>query len=433
VGTTKNALEALYLNPRRIVSVIEAGDSLVGVDERSRVLRWNDAARQWQEALTGHVESGPRPFGFSSPILGPIYDAAHDRILAIKLPWAAGFRFTSIEATLLFEKGAGDPSAVVGVAPPLGAVAIFVDPHGRIVLLTRRTVYRVEGDLAVKRRELKWFGATIPLGAAVNPYVAVGPDPPLSLAGVVAAAMNPDTGAIAVWSNGELVILEPTPNGMYRQAAQERWPDKRMAATVAFSGSTIVLALADGHVWIVDATTLEVRHDLQPEGRNRPRWAEAAPGGRWFAVGFHNRRIWLWDAQRDGPAELRIAGNGDISSGAFSDRDHLIVIDRTARATEYALEPFAIVAQRAPSMPTMEWIYRYLVVPLYTVFPKPGELDNVVSYVLTEQESAPMTNEREDLRAPHIQLNIYGPIWSSLAFVAAVLALTCLYIHRSDF
>ena len=51
--------------------------------------------------------------------------------------------------------------------------------------------------------------------------------------------------------------------------------------------------------------------------------------------------------------------------------------------TSYQLDPFQTGDRRAPALSVLERVYYYAIVPIYTVFPKPGELSNVVSYLLT--------------------------------------------------
>jgi hypothetical protein len=63
----------------------------------------------------------------------------------------------------------------------------------------------------------------------------------------------------------------------------------------------------------------------------------------------------------------------------------------------------------------------------------PGELSNVVSYLLTEQETVAANANSGDLSQRRIKVNVYGPVWSSLAFLAVILTATCLYVRRTDF
>src|SRR5206468_2931515 len=117
----------------------------------------------------------------------------------------------------------------------------------------------------------------------------------------------------------------------------------------------------------------------------------------------------------------------------FTAPNRLLLADRGTRVTEYELHSFHVVGQRVPEMDVLERVYRYAVLPIYTVFPKPGELDNMVAYLITEQETAAVGPDSENLTTAQVKLNVKGPVWSSLAFTLVMLALTCLYVRRADF
>jgi dipeptidyl aminopeptidase/acylaminoacyl peptidase len=66
--------------------------------------------------------------------------------------------------------------------------------------------------------------------------------------------------------------------------------------------------------------------------------------------------------------------------------------------------------RRAPPLTLLERVYHYAIVPIYTVFPKPGELDNIVSYLLTEQETVAATPLPGESFSFRDQLSVIG--WS---------------------
>ena len=78
-------------------------------------------------------------------------------------------------------------------------------------------------------------------------------------------------------------------------------------------------------------------------------------------------------------------------------------------------------------------MYGYGVNWLYTIFPKPGELDNLVLFLLTDQETQAVGGQEANLQSERAVLNIWTPLWSNLAFLVVMLTLTCLYISRRDF
>jgi hypothetical protein len=117
----------------------------------------------------------------------------------------------------------------------------------------------------------------------------------------------------------------------------------------------------------------------------------------------------------------------------FTDADQLMVADRSTRVTKYQLGSLDQVAEFAPKLTAVEMIYYYGVLPVYWLFPKPGELDNTVLYVLEGDETMDLEMNGGDLQAPRAQLRPWSPVRSSLLFVAVLLALACIYIERQDF
>jgi hypothetical protein len=183
---------------------------------------------------------------------------------------------------------------------------------------------------------------------------------------------------------------------------------------------------------LLDSATLKVKQEIPPAGDATPRFAQASPDGRWFVLLSHTRMLRMFDAKEGKPAGVSFTGQGDISAAAFSS-DRLLVSDRVNRVTTYRLDTLQSEDRRAPVLTPLERVYYYVIVPIYTVFPKPGELSNVVSYLLTEQETVAANANSADLSQRRIKVNVYGPVWSSLAFLVVVLTVTCLYVRRTDF
>jgi len=244
--------------------------------------------------------------------------------------------------------------------------------------------------------------------------------------------LNVATGEIAFRSHRIVTVLARNSDGTYSKKQEAEIGDDA-ASVLAFGGSTLLAGLSDGRVLLLDAAALKVKQEFSPAREAAPRFAVASSDGRWFAVLFHNNRLWLFDARAGKPANVSFSGQGDISGIAFSGVDRLLVTDRVNRVTSYHLDPFQTEDRRAPALTLLERAYHYAIVPIYTVFPKPGELSNVVSYLLTEQETVATGPNRDDLSQRRVKINVYGPLWSSLAFLTVVLIFTCAYVRRTDF
>ncbi|MCR9117572.1 MAG: hypothetical protein NXI22_11560, partial [bacterium] len=137
-----------------------------------------------------------------------------------------------------------------------------------------------------------------------------------------------------------------------------------------------------------------------------------------FAILFDDGYLIAIDQQG---ATLRNFGSGHLAI-VFDQVGYLYVADRVDRVTKYNPVDFVEIERWSPAEDELRLAYRYVVVPIYTVFPKPAQLWFVVDFVLNDFKQRDSDNPAD----------IAGPIWSSLAFVVVLLSMTCIYLHRLD-
>ena len=72
--------------------------------------------------------------------------------------------------------------------------------------------------------------------------------------------------------------------------------------------------------------------------------------------------------------------------------------------------------------------------PCTSCFPKPGQLNQTVNYLLTSNDAPAgalrLDNDQHNALA---RVDVWGPVWSNLAFLVVVLAVSCAYVSRKDF
>jgi hypothetical protein len=400
------------------VQLVPAGETLLGVTEQGQVQQWRATDAKWEETFRAEGSAGPRggPFFMTQQWTSPVFDSRGDRLLAVEIPSGPrGFGGFDRAPTLWAGTRNDDWMRRKGAAPPSGTTELFVDGQGETLAAGTQGVFRLSRN------------------DADETFVSAGPNPPLRLQAPSAFALNASTGEIASRSQSTITVLERNSGGTYSKKRETEIAGAE-GALLAFGGATLLAGLENGRVLLLDAATLKVQQEFSPAAENAPRFAAAAPNGRWFMVLFHNNTLWMFDARAGKPAGLSFGGQGDISAAAFNGADRLLVTDRVNRVTSYQLDPFQTENRQAPALTPLERVYYYAIVPIYTVFPKPGELGNVVSYLLTEQETLnPAGPGNEDLSQRRIKINVYGPVLSSLAFLAIVLTFTCLYVRRTDF
>ncbi|MCO6458848.1 MAG: ABC transporter permease [Pirellulaceae bacterium] len=435
VGTGKIGLESSMLNKMRITGIVPAGDDLLAVTEMGFVQQWDGQASKWTSVFETEEQRQLRPAMYLLPAIpseilpvGPVYAPQRQSLVTIQRDFRQGSQVVYLGAR---DKGW---QAQRGAAAPGGTLALLRAPGNQILAVSSLGIFQLAGDPLQESKPVRVLGVNIPLPSR-GPFKPVGPDPAVIVTPPAAIAMHADSGDLAILSRGNLTRLKWDPASGYQRVGQSELLEGRenRAVVMAHAGSQLVLAWDDGTVEARDAQTLEVRHESKPEPQTQPRFALAAPGGRQVAVVFHNGYLWLYDTAEGTWQRPSVLGQGDISAAAFPDAEHLLVADRTARVSKYALGSLKLVDRFTPKMELMEFAYRRVIVPLYTVFPKPGELNKTFQYLVSGQETAADQQSEENLQASRARLRPWAPVWSSLAFMVVVLLAACVYIERQQY
>lgn len=423
LGLAREALDRLLMSPQRLVQLVPADESLLAVNQQGQFVRWDESQRQWLEVLSSGSPQRVQFTGIpSSTRISPLYDTRTKRLFTIINP--------SNGNPLWIGREDQDWRRISGASLPSAAESLFLEDDGSLLAVSTLGVFRMQGDAEAKPKTAEILGFKIPLKDNGGRFVEAGPE--LNLFNPLSAAFNQDRNELALFDGRKLLILERGKSEAYRERKSLKF-DPAESGLVAFSGAVLVLALESGEIRIYDGADLNLNSTIQPASKSPPRMAIASPDGRWFAVAFHDGRLWVYDAQRHAVCQTPLSGPGSISSVAFNDSNQLLVADRFTRVTEYDPANWQVVVQHEPTLAVMEGVYRYIIDPLYKVLPKPGDLNELVIYILTDETSLPIGRPTRDLRAARDTIDVPGILWSNLAFLAIVLGIGCVYVTRRDF
>src|SRR4029079_16772910 len=73
-------VEAISLDPRRMTAIVPAGEDLIAANP-GETFRWDETRGNWQPIFAARNDN-QFPFMFRQRRVGPMYDSAHERILA---------------------------------------------------------------------------------------------------------------------------------------------------------------------------------------------------------------------------------------------------------------------------------------------------------------------------------------------------------------
>jgi ABC-type transport system involved in multi-copper enzyme maturation permease subunit len=432
VGLAKTGYENVLLNKERFIRVFYAKETLFAVDEFGWGKEWDSAKREWRDQFVLAEQRQSRPFLSFAPAvprefrtIGPIYDPTTDRIYAA-IP---AFPPTKTHFAVATRSDNWEPSSPV--TAPLGTMDLLGEPSGKVLVVSSLGLSRLTGDPLAKREPIKIGSWAIPLPGG-GPFQMVNPDPPVLMTQPADAAIHSQTGELALFSRSTLTILAPNKNRFQKRVEHKLDGKERQAAVVCFAGSYLLVGREDGRVQIFDHDSLKLVKEWNPEGVNPPRFVDASPDGKWFAIVFHTGRLWLLDANKNELFRANVSGQGAISAANFTATGRLLVADRTDRVSEYSLEPLKLQQRFSPNSGLLLNGYRYILVPLYTIFPKPGELDKTFDYLISGKETE-KTEGDADLTSAQRAIDPWTPLWSSAVFTLIVLAAACAYIEWQEF
>ena len=268
---------------------------------------------------------------------------------------------------------------------------------------------------------------------------SVGPDKPARLLTAYSAAMSNQRKEVAVHEvaggQHQIVFFKATEDGYVRDRSTpiDVGTSEKILCFVAFANDTVVVVAGNGKIIAVDATSKDPLPAIPAcETDCGIEMMTASPDGKWIAMVFANQRLWLMDVDNDRRLfQPSVTGRNNTSSVSFDAKNRLCVFDRENRLTVYDTATLQSSRQYTPQDGMFEMAYRYLVSPLYTIFPKPGEFYKVTGHLSSTKNAA--NNPAVDLIFQPVQTNPLLPLWSGLGFMVFMLALSCWIFNRKDF
>lgn len=433
VSFTKVLVEGFYIHPFRLTKLIAAGETLVSVNESGMVYAWMESDNAWQLVFGSEKKQGLKSLSNASlrnQMFGPVYYPEGDELIAV--PQELGdFSAMGLDTPLAVARSQDQWQRKESeTTAPAGVRAIATTWSGEVLLVASEGVFQVTRSLYPEAQTATLFGVELP-SSQQNPLMALGTDQSFSFFGEnVRFAINRDDGHIAVLQQGEIQIFVPGEDGEYRVKNRFLLGTPEDRVRLSFGGDVLCVAWASGEIEIRDATTGEIRQSHRPAAANQPRFISAAPQGRWFAVTYQHKRLFVVDTEEETILSHGFTGQGNISVAHFTSNGNLNVADRTNRVIAYEMPACQPVKFHAPRQGLLERSYRYGISPLYWMLPKPRELNDTLYYLLTLRETSGMSS---DLETAQKSFNPWAPVWSSAGFIFVLLLVSCIHLERSEF
>lgn len=428
VGTTKVFMEETAINPTRLIRLVPTDDALVGVTQNGQFVQWNETQRTWDDVLITEQRRGPASIVMQSVLVGPIFDAPSQSLMYLEQPANRGRmrRMGSSGGQFKTAKWTGNWVAANVPNPPTNSSWIMKDSEENVLVIGSAGVHRYEGN--GEEKKANFLGFDIPLGGK-NAFTRLGPDDGIPYLSPFAAAIDPTSNQILVANQGKLYLLRPKEDGKY-VVQQETEREAKGSVIVGLTPKVAIVATEEGDLEIRDGQTLELLNTIRPTGNLSPAAVETSLDGEKLVVLFHSGDLWRYDT---GAGQGRWT-DSDASAVAF-DKDRILIANAKTHVRIENLETGEIEQAYTPVADSWRLAYDWIIAPIYYVFPKPGELNKLVKYLLTEESNNATFAGLEslgDLREVQSTDDIFQPVIHNAIFIAVMLTITCVYVSRLD-
>ena len=441
VGVTEELLAERLVQELGIKEITVAGTNIMAVDGQRNTHVWDEDSSSWKEVFE---ESSNNLSGFAGMFLAssgrfaPVYDSAHDRILALQMTQS---RFGGFGAPKLIAGYADDDWERVSLGRvPDVATAVLIGSDGRIILPSSGRIYQYIGltDEETRRSDFLASVSGGLLGGASRGFREVQPKDMPDLGEDFAAAIDPASNNLLLFGKGQLHRLETLQDGSYSRSQSRDFETDR-PAVLGFSRNHAVLALADGRVIVLDARSLETVHEQQLEDGVLPRICIAAHDGSSLAVLTHAESVLLFDGESGQPLAWHPPENGTCSAVVYSPDSQLLVSDGRLAVRKYDVTDGQRLDEWAEQTTWVYQFYDYVIHPLWTILPKPSQLDEFVTYIVSGEKSVlateapPWMVNPDNLQQERETFDPVPVIRNNAIFLIIMLCLGCLHVARRDY
>lgn len=420
-------------------------------DAARQIARWDTESGDWSDISPG----GRSDLGFSE---GPYYDESTDTVYGLRQRLV----MTPIgprggEISLMGRKGNGDKFSKLDVKAK-SLKNLFRRKDGRLILLAAGRLHLLEkrnpDQLEAKEEQTAADVAKDDEAAELEgdsdideptwvETKSLGPRRSIRTAGTkTAVAFNRSNDQFAVLRRGKLSIYGQTGDEDYELLRDAEFDNLvNSESQIGFNGDVVLVFDKKLGVISIDTVNMEIKKEFGTGERFIPTSIKTSSDGNWVAALRQNGTFWVYSVENDTFVKSRIST--EAKAICFDEKDHLHVADRWLRVSEADLSTSVLIGTTQGKLSRFQFVYQSIVYPLYYVFPKWGELNYTVEYLVTGKDTADTF--------PTVILKVFGfdrlmpipletynlkpwpQVWTSLFFIVFMLGIGCIIIERTDY
>ena len=418
VGGTRGAMDLLIINPQKIQKMAPSGDQLFIQRRNGSLAVWDKPNR----SLVSIMKSKGRPdmmMARPNRDAGMYYDDANEIFVKMERDWS--------QVNIVAGKKSNDWKREPPIPAPKGAIRLF-SRNSLPTVVADDGIYEVSlaGPEEESVGDVNIFGIIkIPAPTKKEQHKKVSTDlGRISSNALVAYSATDDRIYI---QNGRTLQALEVVDSLFEEVANIRLEDE-VIRLVAGNGHAVLLTRND------DGESLEVfngdltrKFDVDIQGEKEVETIALSSNGQWVAAVNEADKLTLFDLSDNGQSR---PVSGEYAAATFSG-EQLMTADMNDRIVTWEASSLSKQQTIAPQQDLPTRLYRYLINPVYLLFPKPSELQNTMLYALTGKNTQKIEGPMGGNQT--IKFDPWQPVYSNSIFIGVMLLLGCVYIYRQDF
>jgi hypothetical protein len=142
--------------------------------------------------------------------------------------------------------------------------------------------------------------------------------------------------------------------------------------------------------------------------------------------------LWMIDPTNQSCLQPPWGIQGKVVSVTQGDQSQVWIAHHIQNVSSLDLSTGQLTPTLTAKPKRVEWIYEWLVHPIYWIFPKPSSVDATILYCLKLGNDNKLSLDPALLGQTEPTGDPWQPLWSNAAFVAVMLTLCCVYLYRQD-
>lgn len=446
-GGVHNFMAYINLPPKQIAEIAVAKDQVFVMHRGRNFSRWDAQTNDWIQILeSSNGNLAMRQFEQMGAAARVRLAASVDGDQVMTFNPGAG-RTGSAQSSLISGKASEGFMRENEGSTPDPVFAVCLASNGQVLLPGTQGILSFNGTTDQEKKLRAFLGDT-GVGQAAGRLLIRRRAETFSLISTkwenrvameAGVAFNRADDSFAYWDAGRLWTVNRQPDGSYADGPSRTF-EPVSSAVLGTGGKLILAATSDGRLLACDRDSLETIAESRLLSDEKPRIAEVAPDGQHGAVLTHGGRLIWFNTSKKTFESWPQKEIESVSAIAF-DGNSAFFVGSGRSVTKFNSENLSMEQKFAGKVSMTETLYNSIVHPIYLLLPKPGEMDFVVRKLVTGESSEVINQDavdtgtapQEDLNRYRITRNLQQAFWSTAAFIAVMLGISCVLLMRADF